>query len=298
MSRTAFALPFADFCPRLFMARPAAPFPYRSALVTGASAGLGRAFADALRAAGVGVWGTSRRPSQQTSTEGLRWCALDLDAADAAARAAALVAEVDAAAGSAGLDLVVHNAGYGVFGEFDALPVETWRRQVAAMFDVSLALNHAALALFRRRGRGALVNVTSLAVEFPIPFMAGYNAAKAGLAALTASLELEAGSGEIIVLDFRPGDYATGFNRAMSTSASTASASLRLARVWATLERHLSAAPLPARAARDLLRALRCGRRGVVRSGSLCQARLAPFFARLAPLALQRAVARRYFGAL
>jgi NAD(P)-dependent dehydrogenase (short-subunit alcohol dehydrogenase family) len=279
------------------MGHTAAPFPYRSALITGASGGLGRAFARALRSAGVAVWGTSRQPSAQVPAEGLRWCELDLDGAGAVDRVAALVAEVDAAA-PGGLDLVVHNAGYGVYGEFALGPAEVWRRQVAALLDVSLALDHAAMSVFRRRGRGALVNVTSLAVEFPIPFMAGYNTAKSGLAALTASLELEADNSEIIVLDFRPGDYATGFNRAMIKPATFAPDSPRLARVWATLERHLAAAPPPERAARDLLRALRRGRRGVVRSGSFFQACLAPALARIAPAGWRRAVVRRYFGAL
>jgi hypothetical protein len=67
-------------------------------------------------------------------------------------------------------------------------------------------------------------------------------------------------------------------------------------RAWIALERNLQAAPPPARAAADLRRALRRGRSGTIRSGSFFQARLAPLFARLAPLPLRRAVTGLYFG--
>ena len=65
---------------------------------------------------------------------------------------------------------------------------------------------------------------------------------------------------------------------------------------WRNLEANLSAAPEPERAADDLRRALLRRRRGIVRSGSFFQARLAPLLSRLAPEALVRTVTARYFG--
>ncbi|HKB90857.1 MAG TPA: SDR family NAD(P)-dependent oxidoreductase, partial [Opitutaceae bacterium] len=153
------------------------------------------------------------------------------------------------------------------------------------------------------RNRGALVNISSLAAEFPIPYMSGYNMVKAGLSALSESLMIEARGTKVIVLDFRPGDYRTDFNQAMQRSAPEPTQKThreivekRLSRTWITLEKNLKAGPPPAHAANTLRDALLRGRSGVVRSGTFFQARLAPFLARLAPSALRRTAQARYFG--
>jgi short-subunit dehydrogenase len=147
----------------------------------------------------------------------------------------------------------------------------------------------------RARGRGTLVNVSSLAAEFPLPYMAGYNVAKAGLSALSESLLFESRGTAVKIVDFRPGDYRTAFNQTMQTPTSAASAA-QTARAWAVLEANLAAAPVPARAAADLRGALLAGRRGIVRSGSFFQATLAPALARFAPASLLRGASARYFG--
>ncbi len=264
---------------------------FRTALVTGAGSGLGRVFADMLRAEGVEVWGTSRRPESLPGGERFHPAAFDLAAGDAAAEA--LVVQVEGESG--GLDLLVHNAGYGVFGGLLDQPLAVWRAQLDEMLGSSLALNRAAFVAMAPRRHGAIVNVTSMAVEFPIPYLSGYNIAKAGLAALTESLILEAPAAGISFVDFRPGDYRTGFNQTMfATPPETMPAAAQ--RVARRLDATLAAAPPAERAARDLRRALAQGRTGVVRSGSFFQTVLAPLGARLVPLALRRAVMARYFG--
>ncbi|HQF40079.1 MAG TPA: SDR family NAD(P)-dependent oxidoreductase [Opitutaceae bacterium] len=273
------------------MSRPSLSPRLRTALVTGAGGGLGRAFAEMLRAEGVEVWGTSRRPESLAAAARFHPLGFDLAGGDAAAEA--LVARVERESG--GLDLLVHNAGFGVFGGLLDQPLAVWRAQLDGMLGVSFALDRAALAAMTPRRRGTIVNVTSMVAEFPIPYLAGYNIAKAGLVALTESLMFEAAEAGIAAVDFRPGDYRTGFNRSMfAAPPSSCSASAR--RVARRLETLLAAAPRPERAARDLRRALARGRSGVVRSGSFFQTVLAPLGARLAPLALRRAVMARYFG--
>jgi short-subunit dehydrogenase len=270
---------------------------YRTALVTGASTGLGRAFADMLLDEGVRVWGTGRDPARLPVREGFTPVALDLDA-DSSVEAAFKTTEDSAA----GLDLVINSAGYGVFGPFAEREFSDWRRQLEAMFVRTLQLSHLALRGMSARRRGALVNVSSLAVEFPLPFMSGYNAAKAGLSAFSESLMVEVAGTGIIVIDFRPGDYRTGFHQAMQAtsdtlpSTSAAPPASRAQHAWARLEANLRSAPPPVRAARDLRRALVRGRSGTVRSGTFFQARLAPWLPRLAPAWLYRAFTARYFG--
>jgi NAD(P)-dependent dehydrogenase (short-subunit alcohol dehydrogenase family) len=189
-------------------------------------------------------------------------------------------------------DLVVNNAGYGVFGEFAAVPMEAWSEQVTAMLTGSLRVARLAWADWRRSGQpAALVNVSSLAAEFPLPFMSGYNAVKSGLSALSESLMLEARGTSVVVIDFRPGDYRTGFNAAIAPPAQPP----RAAKVWRRLEAVMATAPEPARAAADLRRALRRGRPGVVRSGSWFQAKFAPVAGRLLPERVKRALTAQYF---
>jgi uncharacterized protein len=274
---------------------------YRTAFITGASGGLGAAFATMLLDEGLEVWGTARRPDRLVhlaGRPGFHPVTMDLTE-----RESALAAYDAASAAAGGFDVVINNAGYGVFAPFADATFDTWEAQIQAMLVQPMQLAHRALRDLKRRppgrGAGALVNVASLAVEFPLPYMSGYNVVKAGLAALSESLLIETAGTEITVIDFRPGDYRTDFNRAMLQASNCASPTTgdaaHLTRVWATLEANLEAAPPVSRAARDLRRALRRGARGTVRSGSLFQATIAPALAAFAPASLARAVRWRYF---
>lgn len=271
---------------------------YPHAFVTGASAGLGRAFVEMLLEEGVSVWGTARDAARLTDLAS-RYPALftpvvlDLD------NPAASEAAFDRSSNSAGgaFELVINNAGYGLYGVFDQTDFDPWRRQLDAMLGTTMRLTHRALRKMRERDRGCIVNISSLAVEFPLPFMSGYNVAKAGLSALTESLIVETRGTGINVIDFRPGDFRTDFNQAMLTSSSTeVPADAAVAAAWRALEAHRHAAPPAGRAARDLRKALLRGRKGTVRSGSFFQAGIAPLFAPLIPAALRRSIAAHYFG--
>jgi short-subunit dehydrogenase len=264
-----------------------------SAFVSGASRGLGKEFARMLLGEGVRVWGTSRDLSRLADLSAGHPGAFFPVAFDLGDREGAVRAFSEASAGAGGgFDIVVNNAAYGVFGEFSALDSSVWRAQLEDMLGTVLELSHAAFRSMRSRNRGCLVHVSSLAAEFPLPYMSGYNVAKAGLSALSESLMFEARGSGITVIDFRPGDYRTDFNRAMLT----ASPSKATRPAWAALEAVLEASPMPERAALDLRRALLANRSGIVRSGSLFQARIAPHLARLAPASWVRRAIARYYG--
>jgi NAD(P)-dependent dehydrogenase (short-subunit alcohol dehydrogenase family) len=271
---------------------------YRTAFVTGAAEGLGRAITEMLVAEGVRVWATSRelrRLDPVVAAAGGRVTALAMDLSDPAACRAAW--QTAAAQAGGVIDLLINNAGYGIFGEFGAVPAELWARQWSAMLAGTMELTQAAWNGWGAARRGALVNVSSLAAEFPIPFMSGYNVAKAGLSALSESLRFETRGRPVSVIDFRPGDYRTGFNRSMQhRSAPGQSLTGEAATVWSRLDAILNASPSPVRAARDLRRALLRGRSGPVRSGRWFQAVLAPLYARLVPQSWVHRASVRYFG--
>ena len=265
-----------------------------TAFVSGASNGLGRAFARMLLAEGVRVWGTSRDPARLAGVLERRpgqFYPVRLDLSSPRDAVSAYEGAAEEAGGA--FDLVVNNAGYGVFGEFGAVAPDVWRAQIESMLGATLSISHGAYRSMKAHNRGCLVHVSSIAAEFPLPFMSGYNMAKAGLSALSESLMFESCGTGVRVIDFRPGDYRTDFNRSMPKDH----VNENTRRAWGCLEANLAAAPEPEKAALDLRRALLKNRSGVVRSGSFFQARLAPLLARMGPDSLVRWALARYFRA-
>jgi short-subunit dehydrogenase len=137
------------------------------------------------------------------------------------------------------------------------------------------------------------VLVSSLAAELTIPCMAGYNMSKAALSALAETLMDEARGPPVAIIDFRPGDYRTDFNRGMEQRGHLLTP--RSAPVWARAEANLKAAPGVSRAAADLRRALARGRSATLRSGGFFQKHIAPLLTPF-PFRLQRWVRAAYFG--
>lgn len=263
---------------------------YRSAFITGASAGLGGAFTARLLTAGVGVWGTSRDPSRLKIPHAkFHPVALELGDGTAAGRAF-LAAEKEAG----GFDIVINNAGFGAFGSFAHTDFSLWEEQLRVMLVNTACLSHVALRGMLARNRGALVNISSIAGEFGMPYQAVYNTAKAGLSALNESLMYEVKGTGVIIIDFRPGDYRTDFEGSVRRPPGAAGPGQDKA--WAAFTAMMQSGPPPARAADDLVRALRRGRSGTVRSGRFFQAVLAPFIARFGSLALRRRIQEKYFG--
>lgn len=263
---------------------------YRKAVVTGASSGLGRAFADKLRAEGVEVWGTSRDASRIEAAEDFH--PVKLDQADPeSVRAFCAWLENE----RPDVDLLVNNAGAGAFYPLENFPDEELKRQLDVLLYAPLVLTHTAFRLMAGRGSGAIVNVSSLAADFPLPYMPLYNTAKAGLSRFTRALQFDGTQG-VALIDFMPGDYRTRFNEAAPRMEAEAAGRANLSRAWEALNAHLEAAPPPERAASDLCKALARGRSGVVRSGSFFQAGVAPFLARFGSWRTIRAVLRRYYG--
>lgn len=246
-----------------------------------------------LLAEGVRVWGTSRdarRLADLATQHAGAFTAVALELNDGvAAERSFRVAEESAG----GFDIVINNAGYGVFAEFAATDFATWEEQLQVMLVNTARLTHAAVRGMLARNRGALVNISSLAAEFPLPFQSAYNVAKAGLSALNESLMIEVAGTGVIVLDLRPGDYRTDFEGSIRRPQSPPTP--RMGRAWTAFEAMMKSGPEPAHAAAALRRALLARRSATVRTGRLFQATLAPLLARFGSLELKRRVQSRYF---
>jgi len=266
-------------------------------LVTGASSGLGRAFACALTAAGVEVIGVSRDPATAVHEGCARWVAADLAFPGAAER---LLNEHPQLLDC---DLLVNNAGAGYFARLDQADPWALREQCELLLLQPIELTRRFYAAMRARRAGTIVNVSSLAAHLPIPLMPAYDAAKAGLSQFTRALMLEAANSGVQVVDFQPGDYRTGFNRALRRDAPDPQARAQYAEsdaagdaVWRSLEAHMAASPDAAHAARCLMRVLARGRGGSFSCGGFFQARIALLGYRVLPWRVMAHLIRRYYG--
>ncbi len=153
-------------------------------LITGCSSGYGLETARHLLDRGCNVIATMRapRPELLPASERLRVLPLDV------ARPESIAAALDAAGA---IDVLVNNAGIGLFGAFEATPMSTVREVFETNTFGVMAVTQAALPRFRARRTGTLINVTSSATLAPMPMVAVYTASKQAIEGFTASLALE-----------------------------------------------------------------------------------------------------------
>lgn len=261
-----------------------------TALVTGASTGLGRAFAERLLAEGVEVWGTSRDIARLPEHDRFHPIALDMNDADSLA---AFLNKVSTELPE--LSLAINNAGNGAFFPFEAFEPEQMAQQWQLLLEGPIQICRAIYPNMKARGQGTLVNVSSLAADFPLPYMTLYNTCKAGLSAFSRSLELEAEGSGVRVVDFMPGDFRTGFNDVALRPASMEAMPAAVNQAWESLEKHLAEAPEVAQAVDDLISLLRSEKQGVVTTGDFFQAKFAPVASRFAPWSVLKRIILRYY---
>ncbi len=179
-------------------------------VVTGTSTGIGRACALALDAQGFRVFAGVRKEEDAAAWRrggSDRLTPVFIDVTDAAAIAAA-GATVARAVGDAGLAGLVNNAGVGIVGPLEYLPLDDLRRQLAVNVVGPLAVTQAFLPLLHR-GRGRIVNIGSVGGKITIPFGGALCASKYALEALTDALRLELRPWGIHVCLVEPGSIRT-----------------------------------------------------------------------------------------
>lgn len=157
----------------------------KTAIVTGASTGIGRASAEALARAGFTVFGTSRRKMNDGPHQ---VSMLTCDVTDDAA-VSSLVSTVLSRTGR--IDVLVNNAGIGLLGGAEESSIS----QVQALFDVNLfgvmRVTNAVLPSMRQRGEGRIINISSVLGLIPAPYSAHYAATKHALEGYSESLDHE-----------------------------------------------------------------------------------------------------------
>lgn len=191
------------------------PLKGATALVTGASAGIGRAFALRLAREGADVVLVARNRSrledlaQQLRREhDVRAEAVptDLSLQDSWQVVADAVSDRGLA-----VDLLVNNAGFGTHGPVEGLDAQRDQEQIMVNVGSVVALTHAFLPGMLERGRGTIINVASIAAFQPLPYMAVYGASKAFVVSFSEALRQETRGHGVTVVGLCPGPTDTEF---------------------------------------------------------------------------------------
>jgi NAD(P)-dependent dehydrogenase (short-subunit alcohol dehydrogenase family) len=185
----------------------------KTALVTGASRGIGRAIALAYAAAGADVAVLARNEELLTevATEveamGRKAVVLAADVTDVDAIGTAVAGAIS---GLGHLDIVVNNAGGNTFmSPFVGMRYAGWQKIMALNLDSTVHVCQAVGAHLVERGSGSVINVASVAGLGAVPFMSHYGAAKAAVLSLTRSIAVEWAHAGVRVNALVPGWVAT-----------------------------------------------------------------------------------------
>jgi NAD(P)-dependent dehydrogenase (short-subunit alcohol dehydrogenase family) len=177
------------------------------ALVTGASSGIGKAATLALTAAGFQVIGTSRDTSRIPAGDGVTLLDLDVTAEESVTT---VVGQVIERFGR--IDVLVNNAGVGTNGAAEEVSVA----QAQRVFDVNvfglMRMTKAVLPHMRARGRGRIINISSVGGFVPNPFMAVYVGSKHAVEGYSESLDHEVREHGVRVLLVEPAPTNTPFD--------------------------------------------------------------------------------------
>lgn len=190
-----------------------------TALVTGASAGLGAEFCRQLASRCDVIIAVARRrerlgalASELADAAEVRCLEADLGTIEGVART------MEAIRQQGPVDYLVNNAGFGTFGHFDRLSIESQRSMVSLHIDASITLCRAVIPFMRQLGGGTIINVSSLGTFVPGKGMAVYGATKAFLNYYSQALQAELAGTGIQVQALCPGFTRTEFHDPMAAA--------------------------------------------------------------------------------
>lgn len=197
----------------------------KRALITGSSKGIGFAIAEALLSAGANVvlCGRHTKPLEDAvarlkrNADGRHVIGYRADVSKSD-EVASLFQFADKELG--GLDILINNAGFGLFRVAAELSVEEWDSLIATNLSAAFYCSREALERFRQSGGGWIINISSLAGKNPFSGGVGYNAAKFGLTGFSEAMMMDHRHDNVKVSYIMPGSVDTGFGGADSLKKS------------------------------------------------------------------------------
>ncbi|MEE4108293.1 MAG: SDR family oxidoreductase [Halieaceae bacterium] len=181
-------------------------------VITGATAGIGRASAILLASKGHRVFAAGRSEDALAELEKSygNITGVAMDVTEASSVAAAVTRIHEALEGKAP-DVLVNNAGYALVGPLESIPDEDWERQFQTNVLGLVRVTRAFLPGMRERRRGRIVNVSSVAGRVTVPFFGPYNSTKHAVESISDSLRHELHPHGVSVVVIEPGAVKTRF---------------------------------------------------------------------------------------
>ena len=178
----------------------------KTALVTGASSGIGKSTVKLLLSAGATVYAAARRVEKMKDLEELGAHLAKMDVTDEES----VVSGINSILAKEGsVDILVNNAGYGSYGAIEDVPVDEARRQFEVNIFGLARLTQLVLPQMRQNKYGKIVNISSMGGKIYTPFGGWYHATKHALEGFSDCLRLETEPFGIDVVVVEPGGIAT-----------------------------------------------------------------------------------------
>lgn len=172
-------------------------------LITGASSGIGKAIAQFLHSKTYTVYGTSRNPSNASTTD---FEMLPLDVTDVASIKVAVQHIINK---QGRIDYLINNAGMGITGPIEETPTLEMRRVFDTNFFGVLEVIKEVVPHMRKQYSGMVINVTSIAGYMGLPYRGIYSATKGALGITTEAYRMELKEFNVKMTTVAPGDFAT-----------------------------------------------------------------------------------------
>lgn len=172
-------------------------------LITGGSSGIGKSIGDYLSFNGFVVFGTSRNPERYPES---KFDLVRLDVSDTDSIQDAVITVIEK---SGRLDVLINNAGAGITGPVEEIPMEEIRRNFETNFFGPINVMKAVLPQMRQQRSGLIINVTSIAGYMGLPYRGIYSTSKGALELLTEAMRMEIKDFNIQMTNVAPGDFAT-----------------------------------------------------------------------------------------
>jgi uncharacterized protein len=190
-------------------------FKGKVALITGASSGIGKAFAQELASVGMNLVlvARSKNKLEKLKEELTKKYSIQVDAIpiDLTHEKAPLTLYNETQKRELSIDLLINNAGFGSYGEFETLSLERETNQIKLNVLALVRLTHLFLPQMQSRGEGAVVHVASTSAFQPTPYMAVYGATKAFVLSFSEALWAENQKKGVRILALCPGPTQTDF---------------------------------------------------------------------------------------
>lgn len=199
----------------------------RIVVITGATAGIGKATAELFKKNGDKVYCLARRTSDEFDS-------ISVDVTDRAAVGNAIKEIIEK---ENRIDVLVNNAGFGISGAIENTDTETAKRLFDVNFFGVLNTVQSVLPYMRGQKNGTIINISSVAAPLSIPFQAFYSASKAAVSSFTEALRIEVAPYGVKVTSVLPGDVKTDFTAKREKNTGASVYDDRIARSVAVMER-------------------------------------------------------------